>query len=71
MTKYQHQAIINPTELYKAQINEETILRQQIHQLIQKIPLEDLYKLVQVDKETIRQPYWQQDEKRITVSITL
>lgn len=70
MTKYKHQVIINPANLIKAGINEEIIIRQQIHQLIQQIPLEDLYKLVRVDKETIKQ-HWQTDEERITVSIIL
>jgi SAM-dependent MidA family methyltransferase len=71
MTKYQHQAITIPAELIAAGIEEETIIRQQIHQLIQQIPMEDLYKIVRVEKETIRQPYWQSDEERITVSIIL
>lgn len=69
MTKYQHEAIINPAKLIEAGIDEETIIRQQIHQLIQTIPLEDLYKIIRVGKEIIRQPYWQSDEERITVSI--
>jgi len=69
MTKYQHQAITIPAELIAAGIEEETIIRQQIHQLIQQIPLEDLYKVIRVDKETYTDHYYSSD--RITVSIIL
>jgi hypothetical protein len=69
MTKYQHQAIINPAQMIEAGITEETIIRQQIHQLIQEIPLEDLYKIIRVDKETYTDHYYSSD--RITVSIRL
>lgn len=69
-TKYQHQAIINPA-LIAAGLTEETLIRQQIHQLVEGIPLEDLIKVFTVVTECKHINYLSGDQQRITTSIEI
>lgn len=71
MKHYRHEAIHVPSKLFEAGITDEVLIRQQIQELIRGIPLEDLYKVINVTREKIRTPYFCVDEEKVTVSINL